>query len=40
MNIIGSVKCFIASVVNLELSEKQRKICLIFCKMFNRIKLV
>ena len=38
MNIFGSVKFFIASVVNWEMSEKQRKLCPIFCKMFNRIK--
>ena len=40
MNIFGSVKCFIIGVVNWEMSEKQRKLCLIFCKMFNRIKRV
>ena len=40
MNIFGSVKCFIAGVVNWEMSEKQRKLYPIFYKMFNRIKRV
>ena len=40
MNIFGSVKCFITGVVNWEMFEKQRKLCSIFCKMFNRIKMV
>ena len=40
MNIFGSVKCFIASVVNWEMSEKQMKLWPIFCKMFNHIKRV
>ena len=40
MNIFGSVKCFIVGVVNREMSEKQRKICSIFCKMFSLIKMV
>ena len=35
MNIFGSVKCFITGVVNWEMLEKQRKVCPIFCKMFN-----
>ena len=40
MNIFGSVKCFIAGVVNWEMFEKQMKIYSIFCIMFNRIKRV
>ena len=40
MNIFGSVKCFITGVVNWEMSEKQRKLCPIFYKMFNRRKRV
>ena len=40
MNIFGSVKYFITGVVNWEMFEKQRKLFLIFCKMFNRIKRV
>ena len=40
MNIFGSIKCFITGVVTWEMSEKQMKLCLILCKMFNRIKRV
>ena len=32
--------CFIMGVVNWEMSEKQRKLCSIFYKMFKRIKRV
>ena len=40
MNIIVSVKCFIAGVVNLGNVRKKRKLLPIFYKMFNRIKTV
>ena len=40
MNIFCNVKCFIIGVVNWEMSEKQRKLCPIFYKMFNLIKRV
>ena len=40
MNIFGSVKCFIIDVVSWDMSEKERKLCSIFCKMFNYIKRV
>ena len=40
MNIFGSVKCFIASVINWEMSVKQKKLYPIFCIMFNRVKRV
>ena len=31
----SKLNCFITSVVNLDMSEKQRKLCLIFYKGFN-----
>ena len=40
MNIFSSVKCFIVGAVNWEMSEKQRKLYPIFCKMFSHIKRV
>ena len=34
----SKLNCFIIGVVNWEMSEKQRKLCLIFYIMFKRIK--
>ena len=36
----SKLNCFITGVVNWDMSEKQRKLCLIFYKMFKRIKRV
>ena len=36
----SKLNCFITGVVNWEMSEKQRKLCPIFYKMFKRIKKV
>ena len=36
----SKLNCFITCVVNWEMSEKQRKLCPIFYKMFKRIKRV
>ena len=36
----SKLNCFITSVVNWEMSEKQRKLCSIFYKMFKCIKRV
>ena len=36
----SKLNCFITGVVNCDMSEKQRKLCPIFYKMFKRIKRV
>ena len=36
----SKLNCFITGVVKWEMSEKQRKLCSIFCKNFKRIKRV
>ena len=36
----SKLNCFIIGVVNWEMFKKQRKLCLIFYKMFKRIKRV
>ena len=36
----SKLNCFIIGVVNWDMFEKQRKLCLIFYKMFKRIKRV